>query len=459
MIQSDMTQPETNHSRNRTKWLVITVGLGTMLNPLNSSMISVALSRLQEQFGLSFTDATWLISTYYLASAIGQPVMGKLSDIWGRRRLYIIGLLLITISSVLAPFSPNFGWLIAFRIIQAVGSSTLFPSGMGMIRKEITEGQAQALGVLSIFTSTSAAFGPSIGGFLIHFGDWPAIFMINFPFILGSFLLALRVFPKDAPHQNTEKIDWLGVLLFSVSIMGWLLFLLSLEKHVNTVYLSLSVILTLLFYFYEKRKSDPFIDVTALAKNINLSLVYVQFILINVVFYSIFFGVPTYLQHVQHFDSGLTGLVMLAVAGFGVVVAPLAGRWIDRSGSTPALLAGAMTLIAGTLLMLTIQDHSKSSYIFAVLSVLGISNGFNNLAMQTALYSFTKPEETGAASGLFMTSRYLGTIFSSSLLGIVFAHQISTAHFHIVAIAGVIIGCCILLLSIRMPRNGGTRSL
>ncbi|GGA29447.1 MFS transporter [Paenibacillus physcomitrellae] len=440
-------------TRDYTKWLVVTVALGTLLNPLNSSMISVALSRLQEQFGLSFTDSSWLISTYYLASAVGQPVMGKLSDTWGRKRLFLIGLLLIAVSSALAPFSPNFIWLILFRIIQAFGSSILFPAGMGIIRKRITENQAQALGILSIFTSISAAFGPSIGGFMLQLGDWPAIFIINFPFLIGSFLLAWRLFPADERPEAGAKIDWPGVLLFSASIVGWLLFLLSLEKRVNLGYLLISLALTVWFCFYEKRRKEPFIDVSGFVSNLNLSFVYLQYILINIVFYSVFFGVPTYLQHVQKFDSGTTGLVMLAVAGFGVIIAPLTGKWIDKQGSRPALLAGSATLLLGTLLLLLIGDRSGPWFIFAMLSMLGISNGFNNIAMQTSLYAFTRPEETGAASGLFMTSRYLGTIFSSSLLGIVFSKHITTAHFHLVALSGFVIGLGILLLTLRMPRR------
>lgn len=131
--------------------LIITIALGTLLNPLNSSMIAVALSRLQKEFHLTFADASWLISTYYLASAVGQPVMGKLSDAYGRKRIFFFGLSLVAVASMLAPFSPGFWWLIGFRVIQSLGSSALFPAGMGIIRNVITTRQARALGILSLF--------------------------------------------------------------------------------------------------------------------------------------------------------------------------------------------------------------------------------------------------------------------------------------------------------------------
>jgi MFS family permease len=433
--------------------LLLAVAFGILLNPLNSSMISVALARMQDDFQLSFADATWLISTYYLASAIGQPVMGKLSDTLGRKRLFIIGLILVAIASALAPLAPNFGTLICFRIIQAVGSSTLYPAGMGAIRKYITSKQAQSLGILNVFASTSAAFGPSIGGFLIHYGNWPAIFLVNFPFIVTSLILTIKVFPKDEKSLGkTAFPDIGGILLFSGAIVSLLMFFLSVQKNVNWFELAASILAIVLFCLYEAWRKEPFIDIRSLRRNVNVSYVYIQFILVNVLFYSLFFGVPAYLQQEFKYNADLTGIMMLSIAGFGVVVSPFAGRWIDRTGSSRAiLLTGSITALVGMVLLLSVNSSSPPMYIFMVLSVLGCSNGFNNLGLQTALFSFVKSEETGAASGLFMTSRYLGTILSSSLLGIVFGQNATTKQFHIIALVGVAIGCIILLLSIRMP--------
>ncbi|WP_424767827.1 MFS transporter [Paenibacillus sp. sgz302251] len=439
--------------------LLIAVAFGIMLNPLNSSMISVALTRLQGDFGLTFADSTWLISTYYLASAIGQPVMGKLTDIWGQKRMFLIGLGLVAAASMLAPLATSFGALIVFRMIQAVGSSTLYPAGMAAVRKHITEKQAQSLGVLNIFASSSAAFGPSIGGFLIFNWDWQAIFFINFPFIIASFILAIRAFPKDErPTNKPAAPDVGGIALFAVSIVCLLMFLLSLEQQANWWLLLVFAIAVVWFIRHETRRPAPFVNVSSLRKNVNVSLVYVQFILVNILFYSMFFGVPTYLQKVQGFEANVTGIVMLSIAGFSVVVSPLAGRWIDRTQSSKTvLLAGAIFAISGTLLLLTVGNHSSPLYLFAVLSLLGVSSGFNNLGLQTALFAFADPKETGIASGLFMTSRYLGTILSSSLLGMAFGQQVTTAQFHVVAIVGAAIGVLILLLSARMPSKAPLR--
>lgn len=432
--------------------LIVTIALGVLLNPLNSSMIAVALTRFQQDFHLSFANVSWLISTYYLASAVSQPIMGKMSDMFGPKRLFLIGLVLIAVASIVAPFSPGFIWLVSFRIIQAIGSSTLFPSGMSMIRKSITERQARALALLAVFSSTSAAFGPSIGGLLIHYWDWQAIFLVNFPFIITSFLLGVWMLPKDGKiKMEWKRIDFVGILVFVATVIFLLIFLLSLGKSVQVIPLIIGLAGLVVFLFYERRQQEPFIDPVMLRKNKNASFVYLQFISINIIFYSIFFGMPSFLQQVRHYSDQQTGFIMLAIAGFGVIITPLAGRWIDRKGSKPTVLTGAVTILVGTALLLTIHAASPLWWLIVVLCVLGLSNGFNNIGMQTSLYEFVDKKETGAASGLFMTSRYLGTILSSTLLGILFDKQMNAAHFHVMSMVLLVVSVIIVGLAIRMP--------
>jgi MFS family permease len=438
---------------NRQFLLVATVASGTILNPLNTTMISVAISRLQQEFNITFTDISWLISTYYLASAIGQPVMGKLSDIFGRKRIFLLGLLLVTVSSILAPLSPGFLWLIAFRMIQALGTSSMYPSGMGLIRTHITENQARALGTLSVFGSTSAALGPSIGGFLIHYGDWPMIFLINFPVILLSFILAIRVMPNDPKREKAKiNIDKMGIVLFSAAIFLWLLFFLSLKDGISLWKLAAAILVTAVFYRYEANQSQPFVDVVFLRNNTRVTQVYLQFILINIIFYCIMFSMPTYLQNVKLLDSQHAGLVMLAFSCFGVIVTPLSARWMDRSGPKPALLAGNAMFITGSILLLTIHYNSSTGWISFVLGVLGLCNGMLNLGLQTSLFSNVAAKDTGIASGLFMTSRFTGTILSSSLIGIAFAHGMNDKQLHWMALACVAICVLLLILTLRMPQ-------
>jgi EmrB/QacA subfamily drug resistance transporter len=436
-------------------YIVAAIALGTLLNPLNSTMIAVAFSRLQEDFEVTYQSISWLIASFYVASAIGQPVFGRFTDIYGPKRIFMIGLGLVTVASMLAPLSPNFGWLITFRVLQSIGSAALYPAGMSVIRSIATDNQARVLAVLSIFSSTSAGIGPFLGGVLIHYGDWQLIFLINFPFIVASLIFAIRLIPRDEERNRTAKqtMDYWGMLWFSGFIIMLLTFLLSLPQGLNVYLLVISLVMGVGLYHYQKRIDHPFIDVTFLKHNKHISLIYVQFILVNVIFYSSLFGIPSYLQDVQHFDTKTVGFIMLSIAGFGVISTPLAGWWTDRVGPRKPLIVGAVTLFMGTISMLLVQDVTHPMIIFLILSLIGFSNGFLNIALQTLLYSYVSKSETGTASGLFMTSRYLGTILSSSILALVFGVEISTGQLHWMAMACGFISVSLLFLSIRNVRS------
>ncbi|SET96085.1 drug resistance transporter, EmrB/QacA subfamily [Salinibacillus kushneri] len=436
--------------------LVLTIGLGTLLNPLNSSMISVALTRLQFEFELTFADASWLISIFYLASAVGQPVMGKLSDMFGPKRLFITGLVLVAGACLLAPFSPNFISLLGCRALQAIGSSTLFPSGMSMVRSNITEKQGQALAALSIFANVSAAFGPSIGGFLVAGWDWPAIFLVNFPFIILSFVMALLILPNTGKVKlDFKRIDFIGIFFFVVSVVGLILFLLSIEQTMNFWALLIFLVAGMTFYRYENRHHAPFIDLATLKKNPTVTWVYLQFMTINLVYYCYFFGFPTFLQQASGYSEEQTGLIMLALAGFSVIISPLAGSLIDHFGSKTPMIIGALLLLAGTGMLLTYNQNSSLLWLMVIMAVLGMSNGFNNISAQTALFENVSREETGSASGLFQTSRYLGAILSGSLLGVTFNQYVDTEHLHLVAIICFVFCLVIVGLSFKLPGERG----
>ena len=448
---------------SRRTLLLATVASATLLNPLNSSMISVALPSLGDEFGLSFSGVTWLVSIFYLTSAVAQPVVGRLGDLFGKRRVFFCGLALVAASSLLAPFSPGFLWLVLARSLQAIGSSVFFPIGTGLIRDLITERRAAALGVLAVFASTSAAIGPSLGGLLVYGGGWRLLFFVNLPFLVFSAILAAIVLPREPARSGTAgrslSLDLPGILLFAAALTATLVFLLSLSGDVNLYAALVAPLAWGLFYLQEIRSEEPLINLPRFFSNRGTMLVHAQYVLLNVVFYAIFFGMPTFLQEARGLDARTAGLVMFSVAGLSIFSTSLAGRVIDRRGPAPALILSALTVLSGTLLLFTIGDETGIPWILIVLALFGIGAGFGNLGLQDALLDHTPKEETGAASGLFMTSRYLGTILATSLLGIFFGSAIGVRELHLAALALVVCAATILPLALltpsRTPVQGG----
>ena len=437
--------------------LIGAVLAGTLLNPLNSSMIAVALVLIQSDFRVSVATASWLLSGFALAAAVAQPVMGRFADLFGPRRIFCTGLLLVGMASVLAPLAPSFGWLIACRVLQAFGTSAAYPAGLAIIRTVAPQGKAPAgtLGAINITSSVSVALGPVLGGFLAARAGWPAIFLVNIPITAAGLMLAMRWLPVDAtPDRATlgasasrlavvrtvlSLIDLPGIALFSGMLASLLAFLLSLSSGPLWPLLPVTPIAAALLVLRERSVAEPFLNVRMLAMHRPLVGVYAQFAGVNIVFYAVFFSLPLWLERARGFESGLAGLLLLPVAGVGVLATPIAARLISRFGPGPALITGAGLLTVGSLLLLVCNATTPVSVLLAVGIVLGIPNGFNNLGLQAALYEHAPAQHMGAAGGQFQTFRYVGAILSTSLLGLAFGRTVTSHGLHLIAyvLAGV----------------------
>jgi MFS family permease len=452
----------------RPPWgVVVAIMSGTLLNPLNSSMIAVALISLQSAFGVGTATASWLISGFYLAAAIGMPVMGRLADLIGARRVFCTGLILVGIVGALAPLAPSFGFLVAFRIVQAFGTSAGYPAGLAILRRGDAAGKApaSALGALTVAGSISAALGPVLGGTLVGAAGWQAIFLVNVPVTVVGLLMALHWLPKDEPRAGREDsavsspsrlwhtLDVLGIFLFSATITSSLGFLISLSGTKLWPLLAVAVLGGGLLLWRERRATTPFLDVTMLAQNRSLLGIFLQYAAINIVFYGIFFGLPLWLERARGFHPQEAGLLVLPVAGMGVISTPIAAWLVRRHGARPALIIGSSTLLAGSLLLLLPNLQTPLLAIVFIGCVLGIPNGFNNLGLQAALYEITPPEIMGQTGGQFQTFRYIGAILSTALLGLIFGSTATSTELHTMALVLAAISALLLLASVGARRQ------
>jgi len=424
-----VTTADANHTHH-SKRTIAALCTGTALSALNSGMIAVALTTLRRDFHLDIATITWVITTYYLASAALQPIMGRLADRFGPRRLFLFGMVVIMISGILGPLVPSFWLLCVVRILLAVGTATAFPSAAAMLRGIAREsgGNAQKMiGRIQMIDTGTAAIGPVIGGVLITALGWQSIFWINIP-LAAIALVSTRILapadgerPPSSLKRTLIESDIPGILTFTVTIVALLMFLLGLPADPRWWLLPIMFASAGAFTWRELGIAKPFIDLRLLAGNSALMRVYVLFMLVNLVFYSALFGLPQYLEEHGGYRADAVGALLIPLAAFTVLFAPLIERLIDRHGIRFTLIVAGLGLAIATAFSAVLSLSTSVVVVLLVTAAIGLPSCVLIVALTQALYAAARPEEEGEAAGLFQTARCIGGITSTVVVGISFS--------------------------------------
>jgi MFS family permease len=440
--------------------LVLTIALGTVLNPLNGSMIAVALVPLHNDFHVDLGTSTLLVSGYYLTASVGQPVMGRIADLFGARRIFLIGAVMTAAIATLAPLSPSFQWLVAARAFQALATSAAYPAGLGMIRTAARGDRvpARALAIMTMAASVSAALGPTVGGLVISLAGWQGLFIVNLPFAVAALALGLRWLPKSPPRITASglglaRIDLPGVFLFGATLTTLLAGLLSFGSSESWLLLAAVPLFGALLVLWETRADTPFFDLRLLAANPALVGVFVQFAAVTFVFYSYFFALPVWLEDVRGIDAKTAGLLILPVTGLGVLLTPVSANLIGRGGPRSSLIIGSAFMCLGCGLLLTLGQTTPLIALLGVAIVVGVPNGFNNMGLQAELYKSAPPDRISWAAGQFQTFRFFGAALSSTLIAAIFPHRATTNGLHSIAIVLAIIAAALIVASVATRRG------
>ncbi|MCP2164971.1 MFS transporter [Goodfellowiella coeruleoviolacea] len=445
--------------------LVLPVAVGILLQPINSSMIAVALVQIRDEFDAG-ASASWLISGLYLATAVAAPTMGRLADLLGARRVFLAGLVLVGVAATAGAFAPSIGWLVATRVVLGIGTAAPFPAGLALVRAEADRrglpSSGSGLSVLAAASQIAVALGPALGGVLVQVAGWRAIFLVNLPIAAAAGLLGLRFLPADpappwagAPRGGGGRrpsvlswLDLLGMGVFTSTTATLMLWLLSLSGQPDWGLLGVLGVLVAVLVWWELRVRRPFVDVRLLAANHALTATYLRTGLTFVAFYSIFYGLPAWMQQARGLDPAGAGLVLLPVAGLGVLTVALATRLERRTGPRLLLVIGSAVLLTGSALLFGVDRATPVLLLVGVAAVLGVPNGFNNLGNQTALYRAAPADQIGGASGLYRTSQYVGANLAACLIELCFAGPASDAGLHRLAVAVAVISAALLVTAL-----------
>jgi MFS family permease len=444
-------------NKPRTGLAVAGLSLGTALNPLNSSMIAVALVVLRGDFGLDVAAVTWVITSFYLASAAGQPVMGRLADRFGPRRMFMLGMGTVAITCALAPFSPNFALLCVARVVMALGTATAYPSAVVMIgaiaHRAGTE-SARPLGRIQMANTSAAAVGPVAGGLLVGQVGWEALFLVNVPLALAALLIVGKVAPPDGVRERgslarlARDSDIPGITAFVGSLLLVMMALLDVAPGYRWWLLGAGTVIAGLFVRRELRFSPPFLDLRLLGRNRPLMLVYLGFAVFSSVYYFVFFGLPQLLQEAGGYDPGLVGLLMLPLAAMSVLATPWAVRAMGRFGVRRVLLAGVVLLTVVATLMWLLTGSLAVPLVLALTTLMGVPYGALGIASNQGMFLSVRAQERGVAAGIYQTCRYVGAITATVMIGVFAGGGVDQASWGLMVLAMLVLSAVAFLVTL-----------
>ncbi|MFC5744266.1 MFS transporter [Actinomadura rugatobispora] len=453
----------------RRRAVLATLMAGTLLAPLNSSMVAVALVPVQRHYGTGLASVTWIVTAFYLTACVAQPVMGRIADAAGPRRVFMGGMAVAALAAAAAPFSPTLGALVACRALQAVGGATAFPCAMVMLRRPGFGGGRALTGIAAVNT-ISGAVGPVLGGVLVAAGGWTWIFWVNLPLTAAALVSAALLFDRDARSAGRPSsgrpsrrralggIDAPGIALFAAAVVGLLDMMLTLPTGGFLRGLLLFAVATALFVVWELRARTPFIDLRALAGAGGLTGVYVLFILFNLAYYGAFYGLPHWFQETRHFTTGQAGLLILPIAATGALVTVLAPALLRRVRLRHALMAGSLTLVAGLGGIIAFTPGTPVALLVADGVLLGLPYGLCNLGLQWLMHERAPDRLAGVAGGLFQSCRYLGAIAAVGLVGALAPRSpdapAGITDLGIAMTATAVVLCAVMAADLRRHRDG-----
>jgi len=415
---------------NRKWWTLGAVAFGLFMIMLDNTVVFVALSSIQSDLHISQSELEWVVSGYALTFAVLMLTGGKLADMYGRRRIFIVGLAIFTASSLACGLATGAGFLIGARVVQGVGAALMNPATLSIIVATFPPRQrGTAIGIWVGVSAMALAIGPLIGGILTEQINWSWIFFINVPVGIVGIIVSRLFITESRDESEEQRLDLPGLLSSAIGLFGLTYALIEGNNYgwgSARILGSLAVAAVALvtFVVLEHRQRVPMLDLS-LFKNSTFAGANVTMLLVALAMFGVFFFNSLYLGQVLGYSPIQTGAAFLPLTVLIVFVAPLAGRFSDKIGSRWLMGAG-LVLLSGSLLSFSTLGVDSSFWDIVPGLVLG---GFGmSLAMTptTAAAMGSVPvDKAGVGSAVLNSMRQVGGSLGIALMGAIVAASVS----------------------------------
>ncbi len=403
-------------------WTLIGTCAGLFLLMLDSTVVALALPSIRRDIGATATGLQWVLNGYLLAIAVLVVTAGRLGDMFGRKRLFLTGMVLFALGSLLSGAAGSEPILILGRVIQGIGAAPMLPLSLAIVCNAFPGGQqARALGIWAAISALALAVGPLVGGALVEL-DWRVIFWINLPIAaLGVLITALAATESTDPNAG-RRIDLRGLAALSAGLTAVVLALVQARVWGGETALLLGlsgVAILFMFWRIEHRVSGPIVEFSLFRNGPYLGASAAAFALVGA-YWCVMFFQPQYLQEVRGHSAVLSGLMILPVTVPMVLISPFSGRLIARFGARLLMSSGMLWGVGGLAILTQISAGSPYAVLLCGYLAFGIALGLVYAPMSTAAMGAMPAEKVGVASGVLAMDRVMAGAVALASVGAVF---------------------------------------
>ena len=419
-MNTEKSRQQTNNTNNRLPALLVAT-LASFFTPFMASAINIALPSIGLEFSADAILLSWIPTAYLLAAAVFAVPFGRIADIHGMKKIFTYGIIVFTVATFLSGAAPSVISLIAFRVLQGIGSAMIFVTGLAIITSVYPpkeRGKAIGINIASVYIGLS--MGPVIGGILTQYLGWRSIFYVIIPLgLLVIALTALKVKGEWAECKG-EKFDTSGSIIYGIALIMLMYGFSLLPGEPGIILLILGIIGILAFALFELRVTNPVFEVR-LFKNITFGFSSLAALINYSATFAVVFLLSLYLQYIKGLDPQFAGIVLVAQPVVMAITAPIAGRLSDRF--SPGLIASiGMAVTAISLFCFIFLDSNSSlEFIIAVLLVLGFGLGLFSSPNTNAIMGSVKKRFYGIASATVGTMRLIGQMLSMGVAMLIFS--------------------------------------
>ncbi len=417
-----------NKGNQSYKWAVLLItSIGAFMSPLDSTIVSVSLPSIASGLGIDYATVIWVPTAYLTSLAVLLLTVGRLSDLRGRKMLFISGLSIFVLSSLLCSLSNSGLQLIIFRFMQGAGAAFMGSTSTAIITDVFpSKERGKALGINTMSIYVGLSVGPSLGGFLTQLLGWRSIFYINVPIGVLTIVLALSKLEESMTNPQRKRFDLLGALTFSCGLVALLVALtLSGNYGWGAPIFSLllaGVFLLLIFILIEKKKgAEAMLDISLFSHNRLFAAANFSALLNYTSYFGVSLFISFYLQRILNYSPLRAGIILFTMPVIMSILSPFSGWISDRIGSRTLSSSGMSLMCLGLLLMTTLDVSSSSLDVSIRLFIIGFGMGLFSSPNTSAVMGSVEKDKLGVASGTLATMRFLGQSMSLAVMGAIVA--------------------------------------